>query len=193
MKPQWYTLKSKRGDAQKKKGNEVSGEIQLQFKLVDNANPSASELDVFNKFRAFTSGTPSEEGDEPSLSQLNSQDGAADDDDDDDDEQGSDETDDPTKPETAEKRKKRLRIKALKRKTKAQAYELSGGSDWVGMVFLEINKLTDLPPERNGSYLSASVPLLDLTYRSHSNDVRHGSVRGCFARTEDLSYPGNSP
>ena len=150
MKPQWYTLNSKQGDAKKKRGD-VSGDIQLQFRLVDGENLSASETDVLNKFRALVAGSPSDSGvDENELSQVNSLDGA----DDDDDEQGSDETDEPSKPETAEKRKKRLRIKALKRKTKAQAYALSGGSDVTGMIFLEITKITDLPPEKNSTRTS---------------------------------------
>ena len=63
----------------------------------------------------------------------------------------SDETDDATKPEAVEKRKKRLRLKRLKRKTKARAYEFTGGSDVIGIAFLEIEKITDLPPERNGT------------------------------------------
>ena len=146
--PRWYTLKGKQGDT-KKKGNEVSGEIQVQFNLVAGANPSASEADILSKFRAFASSSPSEGAtEESSLSQVTSLDGA-DDDDDDADIDGSDEADDPTKPETAEKRKRRLKIKAIKRKRKAQAYELSGGSDTMGMVFMEVTKITDLPPERN--------------------------------------------
>ena len=148
MKPCWYTLKSRRTDA-KKKGSQVSGEIQLQFTIADPANPAASELDVLNKFRTITSGSPSEEKEEDhTLSQVNS----LEDDEDDDDEDTSDEIDDvdPTKPEAVEKRKRKLRLKRLKRKNKARAYELSGGSDVVGIVFLEIGKITDLPPERNG-------------------------------------------
>lgn len=33
---------------------------------------------------------------------------------------------------------------------KGQHYELSRESDVVGVIFLEINSITDLPPERNG-------------------------------------------
>ena len=79
--------------------------------------------------------------------------GSHDVDEDEDDEQDldtSDETDDPAKPEVAEKRKKRLRLARLKRKTKARAYEFTGGSDVIGIAFVEIEKITDLPPERNG-------------------------------------------
>ena len=62
----------------------------------------------------------------------------------------SDETDDPAKPEIAEKRKRKLRLARLKRKAKARAYEFTGASDVTGIAFLEIVKITDLPPERNG-------------------------------------------
>lgn len=80
-----------------------------------------------------------------------------DDNDEDDDEidetnlETSDETDDPSKPAKAEKEKRRrkLRMKRLKKRAKARAYEFTGGTDVVGIVFLEICKITDLPPERN--------------------------------------------
>lgn len=64
----------------------------------------------------------------------------------------SDETDDPTKPEIVEKRRRRLRIARLKRKSlAARAYQFSGASNGVqGVIFLEINRITNLPPERNG-------------------------------------------
>lgn len=59
------------------------------------------------------------------------------------------------KSETPEKRKRRLRIARLKKKAKQRAYEFSGQSDIAGVLFLEIGKLTDLPPERNGT----SIPI----------------------------------
>jgi len=67
----------------------------------------------------------------------------------DEDEEPSDETDDPTKPESAEKRKRKLRLRGLRKKKQMSGYEFNGGSDVVGIVFLEIGKITDLPPERN--------------------------------------------
>lgn len=72
--------------------------------------------------------------------------------DDDKDDETSDETDDPTKPEVVEKRKKRLRIARLKRKSiAARAYKFTGAGNGVhGIVFMEVVKITDLPPERNG-------------------------------------------
>lgn len=90
------------------------------------------------------------------LGEDNLEDDKDEDDDDDDDEKDletSDETDDPTKPVSKEKRKKKLRLARLKKKSKKRAYEFSGGSDVVGIVFLDISKITDLPPERNRMFI----------------------------------------
>lgn len=66
-------------------------------------------------------------------------------------EETSDETDDATKPEVAEKKKKKKRLARLRRKSIAvRAYQFTvAGHDMIGMLFLEIRKITDLPPERN--------------------------------------------
>lgn len=71
---------------------------------------------------------------------------------DDQDEETSDETDDQSKPEVVEKRRRRLRMARLRRKSlAARAYQFSGsGSGVQGIVFMEIVKVTDLPPEKNG-------------------------------------------
>ena len=124
----------------------MSGEVQLQFTLADPNNPTSP--DVIQKLNAMVRMTTDEDGDEEGISRVDSQE--PDDEDDDDGElETSDETDDPAKPGKAEKRKKRLKLAKLKKKTKARAYEFSGGSDVVGMVFLEISRIVDLPPERN--------------------------------------------
>lgn len=84
-------------------------------------------------------------------------DGYNDDEDDEEEEKDletSDETDDPIKAGGTEKRKKKLRLAKIKKKTKARAYEFSGGTDVVGIVFLDIVKITDLPPERNSRFLT---------------------------------------
>jgi hypothetical protein len=64
----------------------------------------------------------------------------------------SDETDDPSKPEVVEKRRRRLRLARLRRKSlAARAYQFSGSGTGVqGIVFMEIVRVSDLPPERNG-------------------------------------------
>ena len=143
-------MKSRKKGA-KKKGSIVSGDIKIQFSIADPSNPTTNPHDILQRFMALAAVSTAEDGedDEP-LTRFGSQD--ADEDDTDESKLGSsDETDDPTKPEAAAKRKKRLRLKKLRRKTKARAYEFTGGSasDVVGIVFLEIGKITDLPPERN--------------------------------------------
>jgi len=40
-------------------------------------------------------------------------------------------------------------LRGLRKKKQLGTYEFSGGSEVVGIVFLEIGKITDLPPERN--------------------------------------------
>ncbi|KAI0536127.1 phosphatidylserine decarboxylase-domain-containing protein [Xylaria digitata] len=171
QEPQWYRLKNKKKD---KKSNAVSGEVLLQCNLYDSTNKDASEAQVLEKLRTLASSLPetasrnptptmtpmlgpapaskSETTTPPSLSR-NATDISQDDDDDDDDMLDDDETpedEDPTKPEAIEKRKRKLRIKGLKRKKRKNPYEFSnGGSDVVGLIFLEICNITDLPPESN--------------------------------------------
>ena len=84
----------------------------------------------------------------------------------------SDETDDPIKSGGTEKRKKKLRLARLKKKTKARAYEFSGGTDVVGIVFLDIVKISDLPPERNSMFF----PPLDLPISNFHQSREHRSI-----------------
>jgi len=165
--PKWFKLKSKRPG---KKTGVVSGEVLLQFTLLDNSNKAATPQSIYEKFAAIAKSVPAGDasrnptpsrtpvlgpvkGKEPSPAPSLGGRQADDADEDDDYEVYEDETpedEDPTKPETAEKRKRRLRIKGLKRKKNENPYEfLNGGSDVVGIVFLEICNITDLPPESN--------------------------------------------
>ena len=123
---------------------------------MDTSDLSASPQDVLQKFATLVALSPEDESDmEEDLSRLDSLD--LEDEDEDEEEideknpETSDETDDPAKPAKTEKekRKRRLRLKRLKKRAKARAYEFTGGTDVVGIVFLEICKITDLPPERN--------------------------------------------
>ena len=143
--PQWFSLKSTRSEGKKK--SQVSGEIQLQFTLADPYNTNAKEADILTKLKHIAAPSPSEEKDDDlALAEMDSRD---DDEEDEGVEEISDETENLTQQEVIENRKKRLRLKRLKRKAKARAYEFSGGSDCVGIMFLEIGRITDLPPERN--------------------------------------------
>ncbi|CAN8106180.1 unnamed protein product [Discula destructiva] len=169
--PKWFPLKSKRSV---KKGAKVSGEILLQFTLYDMAYPQASDAELYAKFSAIVKSVPEVEGSSkdptPSMTPVlaptrpsndpspplsrRSTDLLGDEDDDDydiyDDETPEDE--DLSKPENVEKRKRRLRIKGLKRKKRDNPYEFINGtanSSVVGIIFLEIVKITDLPRESN--------------------------------------------
>ncbi|SLM36695.1 phosphatidylserine decarboxylase [Lasallia pustulata] len=150
QEPKWYTLKSERRGTKKKKDTVVSGEVQMQFSIVDSSNPSAAPQDILQRFMSLAGSSPAEDADEDDeLARLESLDTREDEDDDEKEDGTSDETDDPNKPEVAAKRRRKLRLMRLRKKTKARAYEFTGGTDVVGIVFLEIGKIMDLPPERN--------------------------------------------
>ncbi|KAL4817900.1 phosphatidylserine decarboxylase-domain-containing protein [Aspergillus spinulosporus] len=144
QQPKWYTLKSNRKPG-KRKDNNVSGEILLQFSLCDPSNPTASPTEIYSRFKTLVSSGDEDEYFPPVSSSAVLEESG------DRDEETSDETDDPTKPEAVEKRRRRLRLKRLKRKSlAARAYQFSGvGNGVQGIVFMEIVKVTDLPPERN--------------------------------------------
>lgn len=170
QEPKWFPLKSKKSG---KKAPKVSGEILLQFTLLDSTYPAASDADITPKFAALVKSVPEAESSRmptpnrtpvlaptkpstsppPPLNRRDTEDLLADEDDDEydvfDDETPEDE--DPSKPESIEKRKRRLRIKGLKRKKRDNPYEFlnGGGNDVIGIVFLEIVKMTDLPRESN--------------------------------------------
>lgn len=146
--PRWYKLKSKR----KAKGAkaEVSGEVQLQFQLVDSAHPAASPEDIRRRFKAHI--MAEEDEDEESLSRTTSLN--VDHIDDDDDLDSLDEADTDTQSDVSsatDSTKKKKKLKMLRRKSIAvRAYQFVGkDSDICGMIFMEILKATDLPPERN--------------------------------------------
>ncbi|KAL8708639.1 MAG: hypothetical protein Q9220_006464 [cf. Caloplaca sp. 1 TL-2023] len=150
QEPKWYTLKSKRKGEKKKKGSAVSGEVQMQFTLADPSNPSATPQDILQKFMVMAAVSPGLDGDEiDDFGRTDSNDRNDDEDDDEKDLDTSDETEGTGKLDPSEKNRKNLRLKRLKKKTKARAYEFTGGTDVVGIVFVEICKITDLPPERN--------------------------------------------
>ena len=147
--PKWFKLKSKRKGGKKK--NEVSGDIQMQFSLVDSANPAASPEEIQKKFRSVMK--LADEDDDLSRTSTNPDDDEDHDDEGDDDEIDLDddveanENDNETtfKPKTDKKK----RLARLRRKSIAvRAYDFLT-SDIAGIIFMEIVKVTDLPPERN--------------------------------------------
>ena len=169
LEPKWYPLKSKRPG---KKTSVVSGEVLLQFTLYDQTNREATPDQVLEKLAliaktlgpvesssrvptAATTPTLAAATKTSSVSPGPPLDRRTTDDDEEDEEDAYDdeltpEEEDPTKPETIEKKKRRLRIKGLKRKKRQNPYEFTNGDgDVVGIIFLEICKITDLPPESN--------------------------------------------
>ncbi|KAH0836106.1 Phosphatidylserine decarboxylase proenzyme 3 [Fonsecaea pedrosoi] len=148
--PKWYRLNSRRPSG--KKQSNVSGEVYMQFSLVDSANPSASPDEIRKKFQAYLGAE--EEDDELSRVSSNLDDLAGDEDFDDldeDQEESVTETESTQKPETADKKAKKRRLARLRRRSiAARAYNfLSEDNDVNGIIFLEIVKINDLPPERN--------------------------------------------
>lgn len=158
QEPAWYRLKSKRPG---KKTSVVSGEVQLQFSLFDLTNPSATPQQILEKFQALVGTAPAGSRNvTPSMtpnlaptgsqSAPNPQDSPSDDDDDDFDDDDSDEGDEDEGEQDATKRKRRLRIRGLKKRRRNNPYAFaSSGSDVVGIIYLEVIKITDLPPESN--------------------------------------------
>ncbi|KYK56916.1 Phosphatidylserine decarboxylase [Drechmeria coniospora] len=166
QEPTWYPLKSKRPG---KKTGVVSGEVQLQFTLLDTSNPASTAQERLAKLYSLigSEATASSRQGTPSMSQIlglsamprsdptsSSPDEAADDYDDEYltefDDEAMYEAGDASKPEAAERRRRRLRISGLKRRRRENPYAFNNGfSDVVGIIFLEICKITDLPPESN--------------------------------------------
>jgi phosphatidylserine decarboxylase len=125
--PRWFPLKSSRKKAQ------ISGEIQLQFALVDGSSETATPEEIFLKWQAWLGNfvtTPSPSGDDqdPLSRDLGESDydsiGGA-----------------------------RKKVKKPESNKKGGHYELCSGTDVVGVIFLEIQSITDLPPERNSLLL----------------------------------------
>jgi phosphatidylserine decarboxylase len=144
-------LNSKRKTS-KRKDSTVSGEILLQFSLADSANPAATPPEIYRKFKKLV--YSGDEDDQiippPDFDDLEQ-------DEQDDENETFDEADEAAGgPEVGEKRRRRLRLARLRRKSlAARAYQFSGtGTGVHGIVFMEIVRVTDLPPERNGMDLS---------------------------------------
>ncbi|KAG5930792.1 hypothetical protein E4U53_002124 [Claviceps sorghi] len=160
IEPRWFSLKSKRPG---KKNGVVSGEVLLQFTLFDTTNVGASPREVLDKFWTLIGTLPGTSPSTTSLLSPSSSHAASsglarqdeheqgfEEDDDELTEFDDEESEDPSKPEAAEKRRRRLRIKGLKKRRRDNPYAFNNGySDVVGIIFLEILRITDLPPESN--------------------------------------------
>ncbi|KAI9717435.1 MAG: hypothetical protein M1828_007197 [Chrysothrix sp. TS-e1954] len=145
-KATWYPLESRKSG---KKKSVVTGEVLLEFSIYDPLHSSATPQQILQAMTGMTTtDSDAEETDEALLDRENSLDVEYDDEDED-DAQANGETEDVNTIETPAKRKRRLRLARLKKKAKQRAYEFSGTSDLAGVLFLEVARISDLPPERN--------------------------------------------
>lgn len=182
QEPKWYPLKSKRP---KKKKSVVSGEVLLQFTLLDTTNNQATQKEIFDKFRAIvgadgeswsrnatptatpltapaassgaggTLGPAAAAGrrrrGSPPLSNTDADEETPLDEEDEIETPPEEGAEAASKPESAEKRRRRrrLRVKGLKKRKRQGAFAFNNDSDVVGIIYLEIVSIKDLPPESN--------------------------------------------
>lgn len=171
QEPRWFPLKSKRPG---KRTSVVSGQVLLQFTLLSSSDKAMPDQQVLEKFNNFVKTASDAElspfrnvvpvvpatktSPKTSLSPttptmpLNRRLTDHDEDEDEDayDDEIPPEDEDSSKPEAVEKRKRRLRIKGLKKKRRNNPYEfINASGDVLGIIFLEIKNITDLPPESN--------------------------------------------
>jgi len=154
---QWFKLESRRSGRKKKKDENVSGEILLKFTLYDPINSAATPQQLLQKFTGLVAEPVGldDDDEEAILDTVDSRDlGDLDEEDDEKQALDSEEFVDGAKgrndtTEDKQRRRQRLKLAKLERKRKLRAYELGNTSDVVGVLYLEINKITDLPPESN--------------------------------------------
>ncbi|KAK0945981.1 phosphatidylserine decarboxylase [Friedmanniomyces endolithicus] len=163
--PRWHKLEGRRSGKKqkKKKDDDVSGEVLLRFRLFNPLDTAATPQQILQRFYGVVAAAGADEDgddsdDDELLSRLNSH--GLDDVSEEEDKERSDETADDEGMRTPggtmildsgekQKRQRRQKLKKLKRKSKLKAYEFSGMTDVAGVLFLEIIRITDLPPERN--------------------------------------------
>lgn len=151
----WFPVKAKRSGRRKaKKDSNISGEILIKFTLYDPLNTSATPEQTLQRFYGVVAEDDDDEDDDDILARIQTRDLDDLSEEDDEDKDPSDETDEGVSTpsgnsEEKQRRRRRAKIKKLKRKSKLKAYEFSNTSDVAGVLFLEINRITDLPPEKN--------------------------------------------
>jgi phosphatidylserine decarboxylase len=138
--------------------------VQLQFSISDPKEPNATPNDVLEKFTALLGVSSPDLNDIEDdrferLERFESADLSNEDED-------VSEMDDIKTPEAVAKKKRRLRLARLKKKAKEHGYEFSSGSDLAGVLFVEIQKITDLPPEKNGMVLCLASQVANMLNHS---------------------------
>jgi phosphatidylserine decarboxylase len=123
----------------------------MQFSLIDTYYPTATEEETLRRYKSVIAA--GYEDDDEILSRtptLDDEEAPAEDGDDaENDHETSDETDEPSG-KAAKKEKKKRKARLRRKSIAVRAYEFVGGvGDVSGIIFMEILKITDLPPERN--------------------------------------------
>lgn len=138
-------------------------------------------------------GSPdADEAEDERLERLES--GDQDDDEGYDQEDNTDETDENKTSDGSAKKKSRLRLAPLKKKAKKHGYEFSGATDVAGVLFVEIQRITDLPPEKNGKIMALIRRPMRLTRVPSPEDwFRYGSLCGYLSWEKDLSHSCSPP
>ncbi|USW46765.1 Putative C2 domain, EF-hand domain, EF-hand domain pair, EF-Hand 1, calcium-binding protein [Septoria linicola] len=157
--PRWFKLEGRRnGRRKQKKDSNISGEVLLKFKLSDPINSASTPQQILQRFAGLVSDgeqdDDDDDDDEEILRRMNSSNLDDLDEEDDDEKEPSDETDDGTRTplgssEEKQRHRRRRKLRRLRRKKKTSAYEFGAASDVAGVLFLEVNRVTDLPPEKN--------------------------------------------
>lgn len=127
----------------------MTGEVLLEMTLYDPVHSSATPQQTLQKFYSLAAAASDvdDEGDEVVSRTVSKEDSE----DDEATETGL-ESEGPGRDAATDKKSRRAKLARMKRKAKQRAYELSSSSDLAGVLFLEVTKVTDLPPERNSMF-----------------------------------------
>lgn len=120
----------------------------MQFSLVDPNNKDASSQQIFSKLVGITDQADQELNSMEDLSLTRTDTSDIDEEETDAAIDEEDEAEDAGTPDAAQKKRRKLRLAKIRRKAKQRAFEFSGGSDVAGVLFLEVSKIIDLPPEK---------------------------------------------
>lgn len=128
----------------------------MEFSIDDPQHSLATPQQILQKLKAILVADPSprphddeEDEDEDQVSRVDSVDQYLDGDDEEAQESVSDLPEGAGKQEMTAEKKNERRLARLKKKAKQRAFEFNGKSSVAGVLFLEISRITDLPPERN--------------------------------------------
>ncbi|KAI9705796.1 MAG: hypothetical protein M1820_005044 [Bogoriella megaspora] len=145
--PKWYPLESRKPG---KKNEVVTGEVSLEFSVFDPIHSSAIPQQLLQKLYTTIGAGGDNDDEETGINRIDTGD-LEDEEEGEEDAEQLEGADEKTKEEVLEKKKRKKRIARIKKRTKQRAYEFSGMSDVAGVLFLEVQKITDLPPERNAT------------------------------------------